>query len=169
MAEIAPLFDGRVMRSFVRLGEAVKGRDIFIGVSGPRLLTEDMVAAMGENPVIFAMSNPEPEIMPDAAKSAGAAIVGTGRSDFPNQINNVLAFPGIFKGALAARAEAVTEKMKIAAAYALAAVVKDDELSEEYIIPGAFNPGVAEAVAEAVANAWTEDVNGPAASRRDSD
>ncbi|MDR3296068.1 MAG: NADP-dependent malic enzyme [Clostridiales Family XIII bacterium] len=138
------------------LAEAAAGRDLFIGVSSPRLLTEEMVRGMNENPVIFAMANPEPEIMPDLAKAAGAAVVGTGRSDFPNQINNVLVFPGIFKGALAARAGAITEKMKIAAAYALADVVKPDELRAEYIIPGAFHEDVADAVADAVAQAWKD-------------
>jgi malate dehydrogenase (oxaloacetate-decarboxylating) len=135
------------------LAEATAGRDLFIGVSGPKLLTEDMVAAMNE-PIIFAMANPEPEIMPLLAKIAGAAVVGTGRSDFPNQINNVLVFPGVFKGALAARAKAVTEEMKLAAANALAAVVKPSELRADYIIPDAFNMGVADAVADAVARAW---------------
>ncbi|MDR2354838.1 MAG: NADP-dependent malic enzyme [Clostridiales Family XIII bacterium] len=136
------------------LVEATAGRDLFIGVSGPRLLTEDMVASMNKDPIIFAMSNPEPEIMPLLAKTAGAAIVGTGRSDFPNQINNVLAFPGVFKGAFAARAKAVTEEMKLAAARALADVVKPGELSPDYILPGAFDETVADAVAEAVARAW---------------
>ncbi|MDR0425144.1 MAG: NADP-dependent malic enzyme [Clostridiales Family XIII bacterium] len=139
------------------LAEAVRGRDLFIGVSGPRLLTGDMVASMSEKPVIFAMSNPEPEIMPDIAQEAGAFIIGTGRSDFPNQINNVLVFPGIFKGALAARASRITEKMKVAAAYALAGCISDGDLSESYIIPGAFEPGVADAVAGAVAKAWLDD------------
>ncbi|MDR2770461.1 MAG: NADP-dependent malic enzyme [Clostridiales Family XIII bacterium] len=136
------------------LAEATAGRDLFIGVSGPRLLTEDMVASMNKDPIIFAMSNPEPEIMPLLAKTAGAAVVGTGRSDFPNQINNVLAFPGVFKGALAARAGAVTEEMKLAAAYALAEVVKPSELNPDYILPDAFNEAVADAVADAVARAW---------------
>jgi malate dehydrogenase (oxaloacetate-decarboxylating) len=138
------------------LTEATAGRDLFIGVSGPRLLTEDMVASMNKGPIVFAMANPEPEIMPLLAKTAGAAVVGTGRSDFPNQINNVLVFPGVFKGALAARAKAVTEGMKIAAAYALADVVKQNELSPDYIIPGAFNETVADAVADAVARAWRQ-------------
>jgi malate dehydrogenase (oxaloacetate-decarboxylating) len=138
------------------LSEATAGRDLFIGVSGPKLLTEDMVASMNERPIIFAMANPEPEIMPLLAKNAGAAVVGTGRSDFPNQINNVLVFPGVFKGALAARAKSVTESMKLAAAYALAAVVKPNELRADYIIPDAFNANVADAVADAVARAWRE-------------
>ncbi|MDR1136611.1 MAG: NADP-dependent malic enzyme [Clostridiales Family XIII bacterium] len=144
------------------LAEAVRGRDLFIGVSGPRLLTGDMVAEMNENPVIFAMSNPEPEIMPDIAKDAGAAIVGTGRSDYPNQINNVLVFPGVFKGALRARARAITEKMKVAAAYALAACIDDKDIDENYIIPGALEPGIAEAVAKAVAAAWFDEYGGEA-------
>jgi malate dehydrogenase (oxaloacetate-decarboxylating) len=136
------------------LAEATAGRDLFIGVSGPRLLTEDMVASMNKDPIIFAMSNPEPEIMPLLAKTAGAAVIGTGRSDFPNQINNVLAFPGVFKGALAARAEDITEEMKLAAAHALADVVKSNELGPDRIIPGAFDETVADAVADAVARAW---------------
>jgi malate dehydrogenase (oxaloacetate-decarboxylating) len=138
------------------LAEATAGRDLFIGVSGPRLLTEDMVASMNADPIIFAMSNPEPEIMPLLAKTAGAAVVGTGRSDFPNQINNVLAFPGVFKGALAARAKDITEAMKLAAAHALADTVKPNELNADCIIPGAFNEAVADAVAEAVARAWRQ-------------
>jgi malate dehydrogenase (oxaloacetate-decarboxylating) len=139
------------------LAEGVRGRNLFIGVSGPRLLTEDMVAVMAENPVIFAMANPEPEILPDLARVAGAAVVGTGRSDFPNQINNVLVFPGVFRGALAARAKAITEKMKIAAVYALAEVVRPGELRPDYIIPDPFNEQVADAVAGAVARAWAEE------------
>ena len=136
------------------LTEAVRGRDLFIGVSGPRLLTPDMVKTMAQEPVIFAMSNPEPEIMPDLALAAGASVVGTGRSDFPNQINNVLVFPGIFKGALAARAKAITEEMKAAAAYALAEIVEPHELRADYIIPDVFNPKVAEAIADAVAKEY---------------
>ena len=138
------------------LAEAMKGRDLFIGVSGPDVVTEEMVRSMSDKPVIFAMSNPEPEIMPDLAFEAGAKIVGTGRSDFPNQINNVLVFPGIFKGALKARAKHITEDMKIAAAYALAGLVEPEELSPEYVIPDAFHPGVADAIASAVAMAWNE-------------
>ncbi|MEG1930713.1 MAG: NADP-dependent malic enzyme [Anaerovorax sp.] len=147
--ELLELTNSRDVRG--GLAEAVQGRDLFIGVSGPGVLTGEMAAKMNENFVIFAMSNPEPEIMPEEAKQAGAAIMGTGRSDYPNQINNVLVFPGIFKGALAARAKSITEKMKVAAAYALADVIKTDELRIDYIIPDAFNKGVADAVANAVA------------------
>lgn len=139
------------------LSDAVGGRDLFIGVSGPGMLTGEMVRTMSKDPILFAMANPEPEIMPELAKEAGARIIGTGRSDFPNQINNVLAFPGIFKGALAARATRITEAMKVAAAYAIAGVIPDDELKEDYIIPSAFHPGVAEAVAKAAEEAWRKD------------
>ena len=132
------------------LADAVKGADIFIGVSAPGCLTGDMVKTMNRDAIILAMANPVPEIMPDEALKAGARIVGTGRSDFPNQVNNVIAFPGIFRGALEGRARQITEEMKMAAALAIAALVKDDELNEEYIIPEAFNPYVADAVAEAV-------------------
>ena len=133
------------------LADAMKGKDLFIGVSGPNIVTEEMISSMSENAVVFAMSNPEPEILPDLAKKAGAKIVGTGRSDFPNQINNVLAFPGIFKGALRVRAKSITEEMKIAAAFALADLVDESELTKDYVIPNAFNPSVADAVADAVA------------------
>jgi len=109
---------------------------------------------MAADPIIFAMANPEPEIMPELAKKAGARIIGTGRSDFPNQINNVLVFPGIFKGALAVRAKRITEEMKVAAAYAVAEVIPEEELKEDYIIPSAFHPGVADAVAKAAGQAW---------------
>lgn len=136
------------------LADAVRGRDMFIGVSGPKMLTADMVRTMAADPVIFAMANPEPEIMPEVARAAGARIIGTGRSDFPNQINNVLAFPGIFKGALAVRASRITDEMKVAAAYSIAGIIPDDELREEYIIPSAFHPGVADAVAKAAGEAW---------------
>ena len=134
------------------LADVLKGKDIFIGVSAPGLVTADMVRTMASNPIVFAMANPTPEIMPDEAKAGGARIVATGRSDFPNQINNVLVFPGIFRGALDARASAITEPMKEAAARAIAAVVSEDELSEEYIIPDAFNENVAKVVAKAVAD-----------------
>jgi malate dehydrogenase (oxaloacetate-decarboxylating) len=136
------------------LTDAVRGRDLFIGVSAPRVLTENMAASMAKDAVVFAMSNPEPEIMPALAKAAGAKVVGTGRSDFPNQINNVLVFPGIFKGALAARATQITEEMKVAAAYALADLVKPGELKADYVIPSAFKQEVAETVAQAVKDAW---------------
>lgn len=132
------------------LADAVKGKDAFVGVSAANVLSEDMVKSMAAGPIIFAMANPNPEIMPDKAKAAGAAVVGTGRSDFPNQINNVLAFPGIFRGALDARASDITEEMKVAAARALSAIVTDEELNDEYIIPDAFDPRVCPAVAQAV-------------------
>lgn len=132
------------------LADALKGADIFIGVSAPNIVTPDMVSSMNKDSILFAMANPVPEIMPDAAKAAGARVVGTGRSDFPNQVNNVVAFPGIFKGALEGRAVQITEEMKLAAAHALAALVPENELNEDNILPEAFNPKVAEAVAEAV-------------------
>ena len=132
------------------LADAVVGTDIFIGVSAPGVLTQDMVRTMNKDAIIFAMANPVPEILPDEAKAAGARIVGTGRSDFPNQINNVVAFPGIFKGALEGRAPQITEEMKLAAAETLAALVSDEELNEDFIMPEALDPRVAEAVAEAV-------------------
>lgn len=138
------------------LADAVKGRDLFIGVSAAGVLKQDMVRTMNQDPLIFAMANPEPEILPNLAKEAGAAVVGTGRSDYPNQINNVLIFPGLFKGALAARAKRITEEMKTAAAFALAGIIKEDELRSDYIIPSAFYPGAADIVAEAVAKAWRE-------------
>ena len=134
--------------------DAMEGADIFIGVSAPKLITADDVRKMADSPVVFAMSNPEPEIMPDEAARGGAAIIGTGRSDFNNQINNVLAFPGIFRGALDARAEQITEEMKVAAAYALAGFVSEEELCPEKILPNAFEEGIADAVAKAVADAW---------------
>ena len=139
------------------LADAVKGADIFLGVSAPGVLTQDMVRTMAKDPIIFAMANPVPEIMPDEAKAAGAAVVGTGRSDFPNQINNALCFPGIFRGALDVRATRITENMKIAAAHAMASVISDEELSADYIIPDAFNPAVTKAVAEAVAEVAVRD------------
>ena len=132
------------------LADVMKGADIFVGVSAPNTVTQDMVRSMAKDPIIFAMSNPIPEIMPDEAKAAGARIVGTGRSDFPNQINNVVAFPGIFKGALEGRAKQITEEMKLAAAEAIASLVSDDELCEDMIMPEAFVPRVADLVAEAV-------------------
>ena len=132
------------------LADAMKGADIFVGVSAPGIVSAEMVASMNKDAILFAMANPVPEIMPDAAKAAGARVVGTGRSDFPNQVNNVVAFPGIFKGALEGRATQITEEMKLAAANAIASLVPDDELSDENIMPEAFNPKVAEVVAAAV-------------------
>ncbi len=132
------------------LADALKNADIFIGVSAPNIVTPEMVQSMAPDSILFAMANPTPEIMPDVAKAAGARIVGTGRSDFPNQINNVVAFPGIFKGALEGRATQITEEMKLAAANAIAGLVPDNELSDDNIMPEAFNPKVAELVAEAV-------------------
>ena len=132
------------------LADALKGADIFIGVSAPNSVTQDMVRSMNADPIIFAMANPIPEIMPDEAKAAGARIVGTGRSDFPNQINNVVAFPGIFKGALEGRARQITEEMKLAAAEAIASLVSDEELCEDFIMPEAFDERVARKVADAV-------------------
>ena len=133
------------------LAEAMKGRDVFIGVSAPGVVTAEMVSTMAKDAIVFAMANPTPEIMPDEAKRGGARIVATGRSDFPNQINNVLVFPGIFRDALDARATDITEEMKIAAVYAIAGVIKDEELTEDYIIPGAFDKRVVDSVAKAVA------------------
>lgn len=135
------------------LADALKGADVFVGVSKPGLVTPEMIKTMNSDPVIFAMANPVPEIMPDLAREAGAAVVGTGRSDFPNQINNVLAFPGIFRGALDVRASDINDEMKIAAAKAIAAFVTDDKLSADYIIPSALDRNVAAAVAKAVAQA----------------
>ena len=132
------------------LADALKGADIFIGVSAPNIVTPEMVASMNKDALLFAMANPVPEIMPDVAKAAGARIVGTGRSDFPNQVNNVIAFPGIFKGALEGRASQITEEMKLAAAEALAALVSDEELNEDFIMPEAFDPRVPEVVSQAV-------------------
>lgn len=135
------------------LADAMRGRDVFIGVSAPDIVSAEMVASMNDDAIVFAMANPVPEIMPEEAKKGGARVVATGRSDFPNQINNVLVFPGIFRGALDARADDISEEMKIAAARAIAAIVRDDELSEDYIIPDAFNKAVVQAVAEAVKEA----------------
>ena len=132
------------------LADALKGADIFVGVSAPGIVTKEMVASMNKDSILFAMANPVPEIMPDLAKEAGARVVGTGRSDFPNQVNNVVAFPGIFKGALEGRAKQITEEMKLAAANAIASLVSDDELSDNNIMPQAFDPRVAEVVANAV-------------------
>ncbi len=132
------------------LADAMKGADIFVGVSAPGIVSSEMVASMNKDAILFAMANPVPEIMPDVAKAAGARVVGTGRSDFPNQVNNVVAFPGIFKGALEGRATQITEEMKLAAANAIASLVPDDELNDDNIMPEAFNPKVAEVVAAAV-------------------
>ena len=128
----------------------MKGADIFVGVSAPNIVSAEMVASMNKDAILFAMANPVPEIMPDLAREAGAKVVGTGRSDFPNQVNNVIAFPGIFKGALEGHAKQITEEMKLAAAEALAALVSDDEINEDFIMPEAFDPRVAEVVSEAV-------------------
>lgn len=135
------------------LAEVMKGADVFIGVSAPGMVTQEMVKSMAKDSIIFAMSNPTPEIMPDEAKAAGAAVVGTGRSDFANQINNVLAFPGIFRGTLDVRASDINDEMKIAAAYAIAGLIADKDLTADYIIPAAFDPRVKGAVATAVAEA----------------
>lgn len=132
------------------LADALKGADIFVGVSAPGIVTPDMVSSMNQDAILFAMANPVPEIMPDAAKAAGAKIVGTGRSDFPNQINNVVAFPGIFKGALEGRASQITEEMKLAAAEAIAGLVSEEQLHEDFIMPEAFDPRVAQVVSHAV-------------------
>lgn len=132
------------------LADALKGADIFVGVSAPGIVSQEMVASMNKDSILFAMANPVPEIMPDLAKAAGARVVGTGRSDFPNQVNNVLIFPGIFRGALEGRATAITEEMKLAAANAIAALVDDSELNDENILPAAFDPRVADAVSKAV-------------------
>ena len=133
------------------LVDIIKGKDIFIGVSGPNVLTAEMVSTMAKDSIVFAMANPTPEIMPEEAKKGGARVVATGRSDYPNQINNVLVFPGIFRGALDVRAADITERMKIAAAKAIASIIADEELTEDYIIPGAFDKRVVEVVAKAVA------------------
>ncbi len=132
------------------LKDALVGADIFVGVSAPNIVTAEMVASMNSDAILFAMANPTPEIMPDVAKAAGAKVVGTGRSDFPNQVNNVVAFPGIFKGALEGRATQITEEMKLAAAEAIAGLVSDEELNEDFIMPEAFDPRVAEVVSQAV-------------------
>lgn len=135
------------------LSEVLCGADVFIGVSAPNILTAEMVKTMNQDPIVFAMANPVPEIMPDAAKAAGVRVMGTGRSDYPNQINNVLAFPGIFKGALSVRASDINDEMKLAAARAIAGLIADDELSADYIIPDAIDPRVADVVSKAVADA----------------
>lgn len=154
-AEIAEISNKDLVKG--TLADAVCGTDIFIGVSAPGVLTADMIKTMNDNSIVLAMANPVPEIMPDEAKAAGAAIVGTGRSDFPNQINNVVAFPGIFRGALDVRAKQITENMKIAAAYAIASLVDDSELKPDYILPYAFDERIKDAVATAVADAARKD------------
>ncbi len=154
-AEIAEISNKELVKG--SLADAVCGSDIFIGVSAPGVLTADMIKTMNDNAIVLAMANPVPEIMPDEAKAAGAAIVGTGRSDFPNQINNVVAFPGIFRGALDVRAKQITENMKIAAAYAIASLVDDSELKPDYILPYAFDEHIKDAVACAVADAARKD------------
>ena len=145
MAEVTNLDDRQG-----NLADAMKGADIFVGVSAPGIVTKEMVASMNRDSILFAMANPVPEIMPDEARAAGARVVGTGRSDFPNQVNNVVAFPGIFKGALEGRAAQITEEMKLAAAAAIAGLVPKEELSEENIMPEAFDPRVADVVSRAV-------------------
>lgn len=154
-AEIAKITNKGMTKGSLK--DAVAGTDIFIGVSAPGVLTADMIKTMNENPIVLAMANPTPEIMPDEAKAAGAKIVGTGRSDFPNQINNVVAFPGIFRGALDVRASQITENMKIAAAYAIASLVDDKDLNEDYILPYAFDERIKDTVASAVADAAKKD------------
>ena len=134
------------------LAEIMKGKDVFVGVSAPNIVTAEMVASMAADPIVFAMANPTPEIMPEEAAKGGVRVMATGRSDYPNQINNVLVFPGIFRGALDAKATGITEEMKMAAAKAIASIVTDDELKEDYIIPGAFDERVAKVVAKAVAD-----------------
>ena len=138
------------------LTEIIKGKDIFIGVSAPKIVTSEMIASMAEDAIVFAMANPTPEIMPEEAKAGGARVIATGRSDYPNQINNVLVFPGVFKGALMVQAEQIVEEMKIAASRALASLVSDEELNESYIIPGAFDKRVADTVADKVAEVAEE-------------
>ncbi|MCI9508810.1 MAG: NADP-dependent malic enzyme [Angelakisella sp.] len=138
------------------LADALQGADVFVGVSAPKLVTREMVASMAPKAIVFPMANPEPEIFPEEALAGGAAVVGTGRSDFPNQINNVLAFPGIFRGALDVRASRITPEMMLAAAYAIAEAVPEEKRSAHCIIPSIFEPGISQKVAEAVGKAWTE-------------
>lgn len=150
-AEISGISNKEMIKG--TLADAMKGADVFIGVSGPGIVTKDMIRSMNKEPIVFAMSNPVPEIMPEEAKEAGAAVIGTGRSDFPNQINNVLAFPGIFRGAFDVRARDINDEMKIAAAKAIAGLIGDDELKADYVIPSPFDERVVQAVAKAVAKA----------------
>ena len=153
-AEMAELTNREHKRG--TLADALQGADVFFGVSAPNVLTPEMIKTMAADPIVFAMANPTPEIMPDAAKAAGARVVGTGRSDFPKQINNVMAFPGIFRGALDCRASCINEEMKVATSYALASLVREDELNEEYILPNALDKRIAKVVAEAVIKAAHE-------------
>lgn len=153
-AEMAELTNREHKRG--TLADALQGADVFFGVSAPHVLTPEMIKTMAADPIVFAMANPTPEIMPDAAKAAGARVVGTGRSDFPNQINNVMAFPGIFRGALDCRASCINEEMKVATSYALASLVREDELNEEHILPNALDKRIAKVVAEAVIKAAHE-------------
>lgn len=153
-AEMAELTNREHKRG--TLADALQGADVFFGVSAPNVLTPEMIKTMAADPIVFAMANPTPEIMTDAAKAAGARVVGTGRSDFPNQINNVMAFPGIFRGALDCRASCINEEMKVATSYALASLVREDELNEEYILPNALDKRIAKVVAEAVIKAAHE-------------
>lgn len=153
--EIANLTNREMKKGSLK--DVIVGADVFIGVSAPGMLTQEMIKTMSPDPIVLAMANPTPEIMPDEAKAAGARIVGTGRSDFPNQINNVVAFPGIFRGALDVRASDITENMKIAAAYAIASMVDDDKLTEDYILPYAFDERIKDTVAKAVADAARKD------------
>ena len=150
-AEIASMTNKKMKKGSLK--DVIVGADVFIGVSAPGVLTADMVATMGKDPIVFACANPVPEILPDEAKKAGVAVMATGRSDFPNQVNNVLAFPGIFRGALDVRASDINDEMKLAAAYAIAGIVSDSELRPDYILPDAFDPRVGKAVAAAVAEA----------------
>lgn len=153
-AEMAQLSNKKNVKG--TLADVMKGADVFVGVSRPDLVSPDMVRSMADKAILFPMANPDPEITYDLAKQSGAYIVGTGRSDYPNQINNVLVFPGIFKGALSVRAKAITEEMKLAAAHAIADYIPEDKLSVDYIIPSALDKSVADAVAKAVADVWTE-------------
>jgi malate dehydrogenase (oxaloacetate-decarboxylating) len=149
--EMAKISNRRMLKG--TLADVIKGSDVFIGVSGPGTVTQEMIRSMAEKPVLFPMANPTPEIMPSDALAAGAAVVGTGRSDFPNQINNVLAFPGIFRGTFDVRASDINDEMKVAAAYAIAELISDNELTADYILPKAFDPRVKDAVAAAVSDA----------------
>lgn len=149
-AEMAEMTNKERQRGSLK--DIMKGKDVFVGVSAPDIVTAEMVVSMAKDPVVFAMANPTPEIMPEEAQKGGVRVMATGRSDYPNQINNVLVFPGIFRGALDARATGITEEMKVAAAKAIASIVSDEELNEEYIIPGAFDERVAKVVAKAVAD-----------------